>query len=237
VIYLKKGFLVLITVIIILVLQCGVALGDSVLGDASLYLEGSVSTQNDIHSTPEANNNWGSGVLGIEASVGRCKVTVESFDKTMEGNDIQSTNTVVGFEMINADFIRLDATLSNHNLEINDSADSVDTVHCNGYLIGLDLHLDLSERTFLETAIGYTNAGTWETSATHSNASILTYQLKYDWMPWQNFGFSVGYRYYSYHPNSVAETNFNAMYCGLVWRFNNIDLKTGDGAPVQVWGK
>lgn len=234
----KKGFLVLITVITMLVWQCSAALGDSGggIGDASLYIEGKLSTQNDINS---AENDWGSGVWGIDASVGRCKITVESFAETMEGNDSQSTNTKVGFALINDEFIRIDATLSNHNLEINDSVDPLGSVDCNGYLIGLDLQLDLSERTVLEAAIGYTNAGTWETSTTDSDASILTYKLKYDWLPWQNFGFSVGYRYYSYRPNSVsnAETSFSEMYCGLVLRFNDINLNSSDGAPVQIWGK
>jgi hypothetical protein len=231
---LKKGFLVLITVFTILVWQHGAALGDSggEIGDASIYLEGRLTTQNDINSTE---NNWGSGVLGIDASVGRCKVTVESFSK---GNDIQSTNTKVGFAMIDEDFFRLDATLSYHQLGINNSTDP-DNEDCNGYLIGLDLQFDLSERTVLEAAIGYTNAGTWKTSTTDSDVSILVYKIKYDWFPWQNFGFSAGYRNYSYHPNSIsnAETNFSDTYLCLVLRFQDINLHPGKGAPVQVWGK
>jgi hypothetical protein len=242
-IFLKKGFLVLITVTAMLICQCGAALGNTgaALGDASIYLEGSLLTQNDLNSTTETENDWASAVLGIDASVGRCKVTTESYAKTVEGNNIKSNNTKVSFAIIDGNFIRLDATLSYQELKIKDSSDPFgsDIRDCNGYLFGLDLRIDLSERIVWEAAIGYTNGGTCETSTTDSDASILTYKLKCDWMPWRNFGFSVGYRYYSYRPDSVAnaENNFSGMYGGLVWRFNNIHLNSSDRAPLQIWGK
>jgi hypothetical protein len=235
-IHMKKVVLVLLIFSTFLIWQSRsvFAYSDAGIGDASLYLEGRFSPQDDVQTT---DNNWGSGIFGIDASVGPCKVTVEAFGKGTVGNDIFSNTTKVGFALINEDFIRLDATLSYHDLKITKSTDSMNTGECKGYLVGLDFQLALTEQSFIETAIGYSNAGSWKASTTDSDTSILLYKIKYDWMPWENFGFTAGYRNYSYRPSSTSETSYKEMYFGLVLRFNDIYLGPGNGAKVQTWGR